>query len=269
MAQPQQVSGSEPEFPGTSILGTDFARRPVPRHQKVSDVVAHRIVDDALGGGIGLTNGTRLPRENVMMERYGVGRGSLREALRILEVYGFVRIKAGKGGGPIVTLEDISAFASTASFYFRVAGVTLDEVLKANCKVEPMLARIAAEELTDQTAEIIQQAIDDEVQEQELPSFIGASHMFDLHASIAKTCRNPVLSLLGVSILHMKQARFSAYLPFDDRALPAADHKGIAAAIFARDGDRAEMLMRRHSEAVLFLMRRHVPGLLSEVIGWY
>ena len=36
-----------------------------------------------------------------MLAEYGVGRASLREALRMLEIYGIIRVKPGPGGGPV------------------------------------------------------------------------------------------------------------------------------------------------------------------------
>ena len=47
-----------------------------------------------------------------MLDRYGVGRPTLREALRILEVHGLLVIRAGPGGGPVVTAASSRDYAA-------------------------------------------------------------------------------------------------------------------------------------------------------------
>ena len=62
--------------------------------RKTARLVAGQIVQD-----IGTEGLTRLPSEAELLERYEVSRPSLREALRILEMYGVISIRPGPGGG--------------------------------------------------------------------------------------------------------------------------------------------------------------------------
>jgi GntR family transcriptional regulator, transcriptional repressor for pyruvate dehydrogenase complex len=87
------------------------------RADKVSEVVARAIVHDIVTGG--LEQGATLPSEAVMLSRFGVGRASLREALRILEVHGLITIKPGPGGGPIVAAPTSRSFGRIASWTGR------------------------------------------------------------------------------------------------------------------------------------------------------
>ena len=61
----------------------------------------------------GLGSGDRLPLEAAMVEQYGVSRASLREALRLLEVQGLIRLKPGPGGGPVVGAVEAANLART------------------------------------------------------------------------------------------------------------------------------------------------------------
>ena len=85
-------------------------------------------------------------------ERYGVGRASLREALRILEVHGLIKIKPGPGGGPMVDQVDSRDFGRTTSFFFQVLGATIGDLLEARTVIEPMMARLAAQRMTPENA---------------------------------------------------------------------------------------------------------------------
>jgi len=72
----------------------------VARGMKTSERIAATIVADIAAQG--LVPGDRLPNEAAMIERFQLGRGSVREALRILEVHGIIQLRSGPGGGPVV-----------------------------------------------------------------------------------------------------------------------------------------------------------------------
>ena len=66
--------------------------------------------------------GDKLISEQKMVERYGVARGSLREALRFLELQGVLRIKSGPGGGPVIDTPNAHHFASTLALLLQFVG---------------------------------------------------------------------------------------------------------------------------------------------------
>jgi len=74
------------------------------RTEKVAESIARQIMQDIRRQK--LEPGSMLPAESAMLERFGVGRGSLREALRILEINGLVVLKPGPKGGPVVAAQD-------------------------------------------------------------------------------------------------------------------------------------------------------------------
>src|SRR5215204_5074996 len=84
------------------------------RVDKVSEVVAREILSEITEQD--LQPGAKLGPESEMLERYDIGRSSLREALRILEVYGVITIKPGPGGGPVVRRLSSRDFAHLMTF---------------------------------------------------------------------------------------------------------------------------------------------------------
>jgi GntR family transcriptional repressor for pyruvate dehydrogenase complex len=108
------------------------------RSAKTSEVVAADVVRDVVARG--LVIGNHLPSEAVMLEQYGVGRESLREALRLLETQGLLTIKRGPGGGPIVSGVDPTYLARNAALYFHLSGATYEEVMHAWQVLEPAVA---------------------------------------------------------------------------------------------------------------------------------
>lgn len=99
------------------------SRRPAPgpswerRAEKVSVTVAKEIVHDIARQR--LAPGSVLESEGAMLRRYRVARASLREALRILEIHGLIRIKPGPGGGPVVAGVDSGDFGRMATLFFQ------------------------------------------------------------------------------------------------------------------------------------------------------
>jgi len=94
-------------------------RRPV-RRGKAAVVLAQSIAREI--DRRGLKVGDKLLSEQKMVERYGVARGSLREALRYLELQGVLRIKSGPGGGPLIQIPDGRHFASTLALMLQFVG---------------------------------------------------------------------------------------------------------------------------------------------------
>src|SRR5690606_30541465 len=70
------------------------------RTPKASERLARQLATLIVEGE--LEEGARLPHESEMLAQLQVGRATLREALRLLEVWGLVVIRTGPGGGPTV-----------------------------------------------------------------------------------------------------------------------------------------------------------------------
>ena len=83
------------------------------------------------------------------MERYGVSRAVLREAVRIVEYLGVARMRQGPGGGLVVAAPNATAVTSAALVYFAYDRVKLEEVLGARRIVEEMAVELAATRATD------------------------------------------------------------------------------------------------------------------------
>ncbi|RAY17285.1 GntR family transcriptional regulator [Actinomadura craniellae] len=91
-----------------------------------------------------LGEGDLLGREPELVERFGVSRPSLREALRILEADGLITVLRGVHGGVIAHRPDQRMTARTGSLVLRARNVSLADAFEARALLEPLAVRAIA-----------------------------------------------------------------------------------------------------------------------------
>ena len=236
-----------------------------PRLDKLSERLARSILSDIVAGEMQV--GAMLPSEAVMMESYGVGRNSVREALRILEIHGLVKIKPGPRGGPVVAPVSSSDLARSVSLFFHALGATFGDLLNARLIIEPLMARLAAKTITPESKEALSAVLTrhDEAGKHE-EEWMPASA--DFHVMVNGLSGNPVLDLISQALIQIYVERTPLQFPADQSEEVRRVHHRIAKAIIAGDSDLAESRMRRHIESQVTRARRSQPELLDELIDW-
>jgi GntR family transcriptional regulator, transcriptional repressor for pyruvate dehydrogenase complex len=236
------------------------------RVEKVPEAIARRMLRDIVDRG--LSAGDHLPPEASMITQFGVGRASLREALRILETHGLIRIRTGAGGGPVVTDVSSTEYGRMTSLYLFRAGGTYDELLEARLVIEPMMVRLAAERLTDETAQRLRDVIEEGETAADAPAAIWFATSERFHAVIAGMTGNHVLDLFGAALVSIERRHLGPVYHSGDRATALGVHGRIAEAILAQNASQAEQLARRHIIEVERTLRDKYQVLLEERINW-
>lgn len=242
------------------------SRRRSFRGVKTSTLVASQIIRDV--GDQGLVEGDRLPTEAVLIERFGVGRASLREALRFLEIQGLISIRPGPNGGPVVGSLDPGDLGRMLSLYFYRRGATFRELVKARLLLEPMMAGEAAATQDSEMLARLQHVMHIESSNgTDTPEYLHGANLF--HLTVAEMGGNRVLELVSASLKTLFTDRVSGTLvPEEGRPRIQREHAAVAAAIVAGDSREAERLMRAHMEEYVRFVESRQPALLDEVIAW-
>lgn len=234
---------------------------------KKSEVVAQAIVRDVVQRG--LHPGDRLAAESEMMAEYQVGRPSLREALRVLEVNGLVSRKPGPGGGPVVEGVNPAVLGRMLTLHLHVAGATYRELVAARLAVEPACAALAATFASD-------------VERDTLAAMGSRAHGLDLddddvyramsrgfHGAVATMSHNRVLELLAHALMEIFDAHIArATRDAEVRAIAPHEHDDVIAAIVAGEAVEAEDRMRGHMEHFAEVFAAALPEMLDQTVRW-
>jgi DNA-binding FadR family transcriptional regulator len=237
------------------------------RSEKIAHGVARDIVSEVVGNN--LVGGTVLDSESEMMERYQVSRGSLREALRILEVLGFVHMKPGPRGGPVLLDPDSRQFSTIATLYYERIRATYRELLEARLVLEPEAAAMAAERRTAEHVLLLEAYV-----EQSRAADLADDRQFrgvgqDFHDLVAQMSGNRVINLLIRSCYDVFAGRTSGFLyPQPERQEIQMIHEQIAIAVIHGNSRTARSLMYDHMEDYVQQATKQFSGLMSEVVKW-
>jgi GntR family transcriptional repressor for pyruvate dehydrogenase complex len=189
--------------------------------------------------------GAPIPSERELVERFGVGRSSVREALRVLESKGLIY---QRGKGRFVVSEPRNPLNSSLQVLLELQAVDVDELFEVREVLEGETAAFAAQRRTDE--DILAMAASIDAMDSSLVSgsadeYIDADLQF--HLALARASRNRIA-------LHMMHAvreilRRSLVTLYDVRGGPArsvAHHRLILDAVVAGDSAEARKRMHEH-----------------------
>jgi GntR family transcriptional repressor for pyruvate dehydrogenase complex len=224
------------------------ARRVSVRRPRAFQRIVDEIRSDVFGRRI--SAGDRLPGEDHLAERFEVSRPAVREALRVLELQGLVRVEHGFHGGAFVADSGAGPAIDALETMLRLEHLDRAEIYAARRHLEPAVAALAAVRLEDATAS----ALDANLIESERriasgkPAF-GTNLAF--HDIVAAACGNRLLSLMTRAVLELLRG-VEARRPSDERVNREAwrAHTTILRALREGDGDAAASEMSAHLERV-------------------
>ncbi len=205
----------------------------------------------------GAAPGTPLPSEAELIDEYKLSRGTVREALRMLESDGLITVKPGRTGGVRVGSPDLSRVRMGFAVHFTVHGVPIRDLVDFRLSVEPHIAVLAARNATEATSQKLREVA---MLELKRP---GSGANF--HQELAKACGNTVfealLMTIGPVIELNPRPDMSRHEWFHGARLA---HIRIADAVANRNEAQAEKAMLRHLEAWVGFLRS--GNLLEEPI---
>jgi GntR family transcriptional repressor for pyruvate dehydrogenase complex len=228
-----------------------------PRHRmrqpRLAEMVSDALRDRILSGE--LADGSMLPKQEELLEEFGVSLPPIREALRILETEGLVAVQRGNVGGATVRVPRPEKVAYMLAMVLQSRGVAIDDVASSLGELESLCAAMAARlpdraELVSTLRARIEESrgvIDDD-------DYVRVARQF--HEDLVAGCGNQTLIIVlgAVETLwsaHVEEftRRTEQVAAFADpafRARSLAAHVAIADAIQRGDASGAAELVQGH-----------------------
>lgn len=193
--------------------------------------------------------GDKLPTEMELCEKLSVGRGTVREAIRILQAIGFVEIQSGRGAFVARTTEPAP---EDLMMWFRENEVELIDVLEVRTAIEPLAVQLAIrhssaaelEELREIHAHTLEA-----VNQNDVHSIATCDELF--HTFIVKCSRNKLLISINKQISeYLTNFRHKTfYIPSNAKNL-IVPHTNILQAFIDKDPQRGQEYMLEHLQWV-------------------
>ncbi len=217
----------------------------VVRRNKVYEEVAKQIERLILKK---LKPGDKLPSERELAEMLRVSRGSIRDAIRGLELMGLVEPRQGTGTIVRAVAADSLTNPFTTALKRRHELVT--ELLDFRKMLEPPLAaRAATHASTEELAEMEEILRRQEIKQGRGESTVAEDSEFHYNVALASG-NSVVIKVLDILMDLLRETRERS-LQVDGRAEKSlAGHRRILAAIGNHDTEAAKDAMRRHIEDV-------------------
>jgi DNA-binding FadR family transcriptional regulator len=216
--------------------------------RKLSDEVFDRLENMITSGE--LTPGDEMPSERVLMERFGVGRPAIREAMQSLAKMGLVSISHGERAKVLkLTARSIlQQVDPTAKIMLAPSMDTLEHLKSARIFFERGIAREAALKASDKDVAELRAIV--ERQRDSLgdaDAFISADMEF--HIRIAKISGNPIFVAVSESMLAWLREYHTHMLIWTGKEkYTLVEHEEIVDKLAVKDADGAEAAMLNHLE---------------------
>ena len=230
------------------------------KRQKLSDLAAEEIKHWVMASN--MQAGDLLLPERELMERLGVSKGTMREALKSLEVQGVIKVSAGAGGGAAVTAVSYEKSAELLSNYFFFEKLDAPEIYELRSIVEPEMAASVVGLLTEEHFQRLERSIAECCNDPEEGEDRRRQRIEELefHNLLAQICPNPLLGFVCrfINKILVDLVVFKKMYLVKEMKIAQANHDAHSKLL--------EAYRREDVEAVRRLMQEHMEVCARHII---
>jgi GntR family transcriptional regulator, transcriptional repressor for pyruvate dehydrogenase complex len=226
---------------------------------KIFQDVVSQIEEAILSGR--LQTGQTLPSERELKETFHISRGTLREALRVLEQKGLIEIRLGVGGGSVVRSVETDQVSESLGLLIRSQRVSLNHLGEFREALEGIIAAQAAERRTPEDVARLKALVAEardcvDAGPARRDEFLEADKR--IHLAIAGATGNPLHVSVLASIHDNIHRYYERFLSMDDTELDQnyRDLRELVAAVARGSAADARRLAQAHVERFNLFMKQ-------------
>jgi GntR family transcriptional repressor for pyruvate dehydrogenase complex len=217
------------------------------RRISVTDKAIEEIKEYLLSGSV--KSGEKLLTESELSLKFGIGRSTVREAVRTLKAMGYVDILPGKGTFAVITSKEEEASLQDNSVQWFIGNeAALNDLQEVRYCIEPFAARLAAGKITPEGISELENTLNDfrtaitENNKYSLPEY--DEHF---HSILIRESGNVLLQNIYKNIVKLfKQYSAKSFMIHRSLQNTLSEHEKIFQAIKNKDADAAEAEMKNH-----------------------
>lgn len=245
-----------------------MTRSPAAKPRKSKEKGAQRVARDIVRSiyDNGMRAGDKYYSEAEALERHGVSRGTLREALRYLQIEGVMEIRPGPGGGHFVAEPGWENLASTLALLLQFSGAPVSSLIEARAAIEPAMVEMAALHATPADIERMDAALMllDRYVGDYLPYYRAYTAFWN---HVAAATANPFFVFLSPALRRITRA--AGIIPNEnERADAARRAREIRDAIAAGDTALARQRMADLEQKYFTTMQANYPRQMSRPVSF-
>ncbi|HXG29164.1 MAG TPA: FCD domain-containing protein [Nevskiales bacterium] len=220
-----------------------------------------------------LRPGARLPNEKTLMEHYGCAKGTIREALKVLEVQGLVKMQTGPNGGAEIQPVSLEAVTQQLRSYLHFHALDFEQVYALRHSLEVTLAESVVGRLSDEQLARLEANIEtcDRARERGDHS-LGRQSELEFHDILCEACDNPLLAFIcrflnGLlrDLVEFRSDRYAEHGAFGQHNIDS--HRALLAAFRTADRDAVRRIMAEHMHSAECFMRRLDAAIRSDLLS--
>lgn len=190
-----------------------------------------------------LTPGDMIPNEISLAESLKVGRGTVREALKILSAYGVVEIK--QGHGTFVSSASNKRLFDPQLFQILVQDRDYRSLTQVRELLEEGIVKLVIESATDEELSVLDHTMThflSELEKKDISSSLAGSLDIRYHRFLARFSHNSIVENIYTFVIELFTKTINPIHEGVDEV-----HQALHEAIMARDTDAAVQAVRRHT----------------------
>jgi GntR family transcriptional repressor for pyruvate dehydrogenase complex len=227
-----------------TVLSLKPIRRNVSLVENVAQEISNYILEGLLAGK--LKKGDQLPSERELSESLGIGRSTLREAIKVLTMLGLLEIRSGQG--TFITSGTTDFYAAPLAWGLIIGEKSVAELVEARLLIDSEAAYLAAMRANGEEIHEIETAF----RNMEIAYKNGDTEKFteedvNFHMALAKAAHNAVFFQVTIAIRKLLEIWIEKVLvDVDSVHETLKEHEVIYKCILERDAEGAREGVRHH-----------------------